>query len=193
MWPCTSCGGGGAIWPVYALAVLVVAGSAWLAVRHRRRLGAGRLGLLLVLAYLILAFTALYVLGRSPDWGILEAGAAFRYTWVQRLLLIGALGILSLGILPTEPGPARRGRSSRRPTWRTALVWGLFTWLTVLNLLNNHSYRSPRRHGHQVAAFVLEVAAQEEGASGVSARLPRGGPWSIELGKAPEAGSEGER
>jgi len=188
----------GAVPWIYAAAVLVLAVVVAIAVRHRSRLGRARAGMLLVLLYLILAFTALYVLGRSPGLEILQAGAAFRYFWVQRLLFATALAVLAGAVLDPQ-APARRSNTGpiTRPITRlsrprisilqpTAWLWLLFVALAVLNFQNGDRYRSPRRQGHVMAAFVQEVARQERTGDGeVDATLPRRGPWSVELRRSP--------
>lgn len=170
---------------IYAAAVLVLAVVVAIAVRHRRCLDRARVGVLLILAYLVLAFTGLYVLGRSPGLEILQAGAAFRYFWVQRLLFATALAVLAGAVLdPQAPGRLSRPRMSTLP--RTGLLWLLFVALAVLNFQNGDRYRSPRRQGHVMAAFVQGVVRQETTGDGeVDATLPRRGPWSVELRRPP--------
>lgn len=156
---------------IYGGATLVLAGVATLVLRHRRRMGSGRLVFLASLGWLILAFTGLYVLSRSPELRILEAGAAFRYFWVQRLLFAAGLAVLA-GSLRLR-WPARRSPP--------LLLWTLFLGLSMLNFLNQDAYRCPRRQGHRMAGFVAEVARQEAVGGGVEATMPRPGPWSVEL------------
>lgn len=166
---------GAAGW-IYGVATLVVAGVATFAHRHRRRLGSGRLVFLASLGWLILAFTGLYVLSRSPELRILEAGAAFRYFWVQRLLFAAGLAVLAGSLRP------------RSPTRLSSplLLWTLLLALSVLNFLNQDAYRCPRRQGHRMAGFVAEVARQEAAGGRVEATMPRPGPWSVELRRPSE-------
>ena len=156
---------------LYGGAVLVLAGLAVAVLRHRRRLGSDRLVFLSSLGWLILAFTGLYVLARSPELRILEAGAAFRYFWVQRLLFAAGLAVLTGALRPRWPG--------RLPP--PLLLWVFFLGLSVLNFLNQDPYRCPRRQGHRMAGFVAEVARQEAAGGPVEATMPRRGPWSVEL------------
>lgn len=156
---------------IYGGAILVLVGVVVLLVRHRQDLGSDRLMLLASLGWLILAFTGLYVLTRSPALRILEAGAAFRYFWVQRLLFAAGLAVLAGTLRPRGPG--------RLPP--AHFLWTLFLGLSVLNFLNQDAYRCPRRQGHRMAGFVAEVARQEAAGGPVEATLPRRGPWSVEL------------
>jgi hypothetical protein len=161
---------------IYGGAILVLVGIGILVVRHRRRLGEDRLVLLGSLGWLILAFTGLYVVGRSPELRILEAGAAFRYFWDQRLLFAAGLAVLAGGL--------RQAWSGRVPP--ALLLWSLLLGLSILNFLNQDAYRCPRRHGRRMAGFVAEVARQEATGGRVEATLPRGGPWSVELRRPPQ-------
>ena len=171
-------GAAATVW-IYLTAIAVLAAIAILIVRWRHRLGVEGLWLLAALGWLILAFTGLYVLSRSPGLHILDDGAAFRYFWVQRLLFAAGLAILA------QAGLAGRRTDEFPQVVRSALVWLLFAALAVLNFRNQDAYRCPRRQGHQMAAFVTEVARQE--ATGrVEATLPRRGPWSVVL-KSPAA------
>lgn len=183
------------VW-IYLGAVTVLAAVALLIVRWRRRLGAEGLWLAATLAWSILAFTGLYVLGRSPELQILQAGAAFRYFWIQRLLFAAGLAILAYAGLAHERRSEASGEATGQTTGqatgrsmrgaRTVLLWLLFVALATLNFRNQDPYRCPRRQGHRMAAFAAEVARQE--ATGrVDATLPRRGPWSIVVGSRAES------
>lgn len=187
--------GAGAVAWIYGGALGILAVTAWLTLRYLGHLrdskdddprgaqeGVGRqatgepLVTLAWLAWLVIAFTGLYVISRAPTAEILEGGAAMRYFWVQRLLFAAGLVLLVHSAYTARPLPGLRGIP------RPLALWGLFLALALLNLANAGSYRSPRRLGHQMAGFVQQVVAKEAAAGGrVTATLPRSGPWSVEL------------
>lgn len=174
--------GGAALIPATAALLLLAAGA--LTWRYRRRLSSHQRFALAVLVYLSLAFTALYVVGRSPTLDILGAGRAFRYFWVQRLLGVATLGIAAAAWirgLRRRPGPGTAA----------GLLALAVVYVSILNFNNNGSYTTRARAGRAVADFTAEVARQEATGDGsVDARLERG-MWSLELhrrGRLPGAG-----
>lgn len=163
------------VW-IYSTAVAVLVAIALSIVRWRDRLGNEGLQLLAALGWLIVAFTGLYVLGRSPELQILETGASFRYFWVQRLLFAAGLAMLAYA------GVADR-RTEDSAVVRAVLLALLLVALAGLNVCNRDAYRCPRQEGYAMAAFVAEVARQEA-VGRVEATLLRPDPWSIVLGSA---------
>ncbi len=162
---------------VYLIAAAVVATLAAVAIALRRRLGARRLWHLAVLAYLIVALTALYVIGRSGDLSILTGNPGYRYFWVQRLCFILLIFVLVEPLLK-----AWAGRPARAAATALALLLAVDLWW--LNRMDNSKYRGRPGQGAKLAAFTANVAEQERTGDGsVSARLQRGA-WSIELERA---------
>lgn len=166
---------------VIALGALVGLLALAAAVRLRRRLGPAAIHALVVLAWMMVAVTGLWVVARSPGAELLEQGGAMRYVWVQRLLWLAILGIL-----------ARAAWRSRQAGWRRRrrlpALGAVVVLLAVVSFCNTQNYRVPHRPGHALAAFLQGVAEQEAVGRGVDAHLPRRGPWSIHLERSPEPG-----
>ncbi len=160
-----------------AIALILVA----LVVLWRRRFEAPRLANLAILAYLIVALTLLYVIGRSGDLSILTGNPGYRYFWVQRLCLIVTIFVVA--------EPFVRGWSGRQlRVGATVLILTLALNLLWLNRTDNSKYRGRSGMGRKLAAFTERVAELESQGGPIEARLERG-RWSIEL-KRPAPPSE---
>jgi|GEM_PF-4905906 len=186
---------GGVAW-IYLGALAILAAGIWVLVRYRRQTRTAGWWRLAALGWLVVAFTGLYVISRSPSVEILGTGAALRYFWVQRLLFAAALAALAQTLWTgrMEGGTEGKGRMTVRRFPVPVALWILFLGLALLNLANGSSYRSPRRQGHQMAAFVRQVQEKEATAGErVTATLPRRSPWSVELRPAGEDGGEDSR
>ena len=165
-------------WAAIAVVALLVAVLVAVLVLYRRRLSS-RPGLgLTVLAYSIVAFTALYVVGRSADLEILARHAGHRYFWVQRLCFLVLLLVVVDLVLAAKPG--RLGRAAL-----TVMSLAVVYQLVWLNRVDNAKYRGRPGAGAKMRAFTAGVAAQEaRGDGSVEARYARG-VWSFELHRPP--------
>ena len=149
------------------LGVLVASGLLW------RRLDPVRRWSVLGLLYLIVALTALYVVGRSGSLDVLTGNPGYRYFWVQRMCLLLVLAILAGTVLSA-------GSWRRRATWGALLALLLAGVLVRSNRLDNAKYRGRPGMARKLALFLQSVEAQEQAGAGVEARHERGA-WSIEL------------
>jgi hypothetical protein len=159
---------------IYVVALLVVALLVVAVIALRRRLDGGRLLNISILSYLIVALTALYVIGRSATLDILTGNPGYRYFWVQRLCLIVLIFLLVEPLLSVFEGRRRMIAAAIL----LLLLGGNLFWL---NRMDNSKYRGKPGQGRKLAAFTEEVALQERTGDGaVSARHERG-RWSIVL------------
>ena len=167
---------------VLAAAALALAAVAALAIIFRRRFERRHLTRLAILGYLIVALTALYVVGREGTLQILTGNPAYRYFWVQRLCFIVALFVVA---------DAVSGGGGRRPA-RAALAGlaalAVAAQLAWLNQMDNRKYAARPGMGLKLATFTEEVARQEATGDGAVAARHERGRWSNVLERPPAEG-----